>query len=217
VGQIRGYDPARYLQGLVARAWQEARTRRQVVHLEGPWPTITLLPTAGVAVVAGGTATLRPYSPQHDLPSHARITFTPAPLYGPNHHHAADLEVLIWDLALGASAGRIPEGVAPEEPCALRDWPILTRFTPTPAATDIIALWTRKPVTLTGTSSLLNIPLREVCTFYSAAHAVGLVVPAPGPASEASPARPVVAGQRRGFLRRASGKVHVAREQEAGA
>jgi hypothetical protein len=182
------YEPARYLQGLVERARQEALKRRQSVHLEGPWPTITLLPMVSAAVVAGGTAALGPYSLQHDLPSQARITFAPAPLYRPNHQDAIDLETLIWDLALGASAGRIPEGVAPEIPCKLRDRPDFTRLTPTPGARSIVTLWARQPATVTGTSSMLKIPLREVCTFYSAAHAVGLVVPVLDAAFEAPPA-----------------------------
>jgi hypothetical protein len=210
VGRICGYEPARYLQGLVARARQEGLRRNRAVHLEGPWPTITLLPTCGTAVVAGGAQALRPYSPQYDLPSHGRVTFTPAPLFSPNHPDAIDLEALIWELALGACGGRVPEGTQPDALCALRDWPNFTRLAPTPGAMSIAALWTCRVITLEETARTLQIPLKEVCSFYSAAHAVGLITP-PTEIAPASPvARSVTPSPRSGLLRRVFEKLRVA-------
>ena len=206
--RIRTYDPGRYLQGLVTRARQEALRRGQAVHLEGPWPTISLLPTCGTAVVAGGAAALRPFGPQYDLPSHVRPTFTPAPLFSPNHPDAVDLDALIWELAIAASAGRVPEGVTVDRPCLLRDWPNFTRLTTTSGAMGIAALWTREPATLMDTARVLQVPLTQVCTFYSAAEAIGLIVAPEGlvaaPAASAS-TRP---SPHRGLLRRVFDKLY---------
>lgn len=203
------YEPARYLQGLVVRARQEALRRRQAVHLEGPWPTLTLLAASGTAVVPGGAAALRPYGPQYDLPSHARVTFTPAPLFSPHHPDAVDLDTLIWELALAAAAGRIPEGVSLQTPCSLRDWPNFTRLKPTPGAMSVAALWIREPVTLADTARVLDLPLPDVCSFFSAAQAIGLIAPAEDDAPPPPPPPALAAGPRRGLLRRVFDKLRV--------
>lgn len=210
VERISTYEPVRYLQGLVVRARREGLRRDRAVHLEGPWPTITLLPSCGRAVVAGGAEALRPFSPQYDLPSHGRVTFTPAPLFSPNHPDAVDLEGLIWELALGASGGRVPEGTRAESLCSLQDWPNFTRLTPTPGAMSIAALWTRQSITLEETARTLQVPLKEVCSFYSAAHAVGLIAAATDAAPATPAARSVTPSPRRGLLRRMFQKLYVA-------
>jgi hypothetical protein len=213
--QICTYEPARYLQGLVVRAHREASRRGCAVHLEGPWPTITLLPASGTAVVSGGAECLRPFSPQYDLPSHGRATFTPAPLFSPNHPDAVVLERVIWELALGAAAGRVPDGTQPDVPCALRDWPNFPWLAPDSGAMSIAALWTRQAITLEETSRTLQIPLREVCGFYSAAHAVGLITPVTDVAAGAGGvagtdgALTQAPGLRHGLLRRVFEKLHV--------
>jgi hypothetical protein len=204
------YEPARYLQGLVVRARWEALRRDGVVHLEGPWPTITLLPACGTAVVVGGMEALRPFSFQDGLLSNARVTFAPAPLFSPNHPDAVDLEAMLWELALGASAGRVPEGTRPDGPCALRGWPDFARLAPPPGAVSIATLWIGCPTTLEDTARTLRIPLREVCSFYSAAHAVGLITPVAGAVPPAPADHTVAPSPQRGLLRRMFEKLHVA-------
>lgn len=215
MARICTYEPAHYLQGLVVRAHREALRRGCAVHLEGPWPTITLLPASGTAVVSGGAECLRPFSPQYDLPSHGRATFTPAPLFSPNHPDAVALEGVIWELALGAAAGRVPDGTQLDAPCALQDWPDFTRLAPVSGAMSIAALWTRQAVTLEETARTLQVPLREVCGFYSAAHAVGLIAPvtdvAAGAAGTAGTAgvSPQASSLRHGLLRRVFEKLYI--------
>jgi hypothetical protein len=212
VARICTYEPAHYLQGLVVRAHREALRRGCAVHLEGPWPTITLLPASGTAVVSGGAECLRPFSPQYDLPSHGRATFTPAPLFSPNHPDAVAVKGVIWELALGAAAGRVPEGTQPDVPCTLQDWPNFTQLAPVSGAMSIAALWTRQAITLEETARTLQVPLWEVCSFYSAAHAVGLITPVTEVAAGAvgAPAAPPEAlSLRPGLLRRVFEKLHV--------
>jgi hypothetical protein len=212
VERISSYQPDRYLQGLVARARREGLRRDRAVHLEGPWPTITVLPSCGRAVVAGGAPALRAFSPQHDLPSHGRVTFTPAPLFGPSHPDAVDLGGLIWELAVSAAGGRVPDGTHPGGLCALRDWPNVTWLAPTPGAMSIAALWTWQSITLEDTARTLQVPLKEVCSFYSAAHAVGLIATVTGTVPAAPAARSVTPSPRHGLLRRMFQKLYVAGE-----
>lgn len=203
------YDPDRYLQGLVTKAGREALVRRCAVHLEGPWPSITLLPGCGTAIVTGGPSTLDAFAPQYGLADHARVTFTPAPLFSPNSPDAVSLESLVWQLAVQASAGRVPVGTEVDRPVALSDWPNFTRLAPTRWAMNIAALWTQEPSTLEDTAAGLGISLREVCTFYSAVRAVGLVAEATRTVPAGQP-QPAEVGPRRGLLRRVFDKLRVA-------
>jgi hypothetical protein len=209
-GRVSFYEPARYLQGLVVRARREALRRCGAAHLEGPWPTITLLPACGSAVVIGGPEALQPFATQYDLPSCGRVTFTPAPLFSPHHPGAVDLEALVWELALGASAGRVPQGTHPGGLCALRERPDFARLAPPPGSMSIAALWTRRLITIEDTARTLQIPLREVCNFYSAAHAVGLITPVADVGPAASAVRSVAPSPRPGLLQRVFERLHVA-------
>jgi len=206
------YDPNRYLQGLVVQACRAALSRDQAVHVDGLWPTITLLPSTGTAIIAGGKAALDPHATLPDLLSSARLTFTPAPRFSPSHPDAMPLEALIWQLALAASRGRLPAGTPLDRSCALGGWPNFTRLAPAPGAMGIAALWTQAPHTLLDTARTLRLPHSHVFSFYSAADALGLVVDDhdPPPPPPPPPARPSPAPTARpGFLRRAFARLHV--------
>lgn len=202
------YDPDRYLQGLVARACRDAVSRDQAVHVDGLWPTITLLPNAGTAIVAGGRAALDPHAGVPDLLSNARLTFTPAPRFNPNHPDAMPLEALVWQLALAASRGRLPIGTPVDQPCALRGWPNSTRLAPAPGAMAITALWSQGPATLLETAEVLRLPHSYVFSCYSAVSALGLLVadPAPTPPPARCPTEPAAPP---GMLRRAFARLRI--------
>lgn len=200
--EVVHYDPRRYLQGLVQDALNRAVQRDRAVHVEGPWPSIALYPGARCAIVFGPERELRRCAGTADLPAQARLTFTPAPCFRPNHPYAVPLDGLIWKLALAASRGRLPRGVDLDTLCSLRDWPNVTRLVLTPGALSVAALWTREPYTLRQTVRLLGLPPGDVFVFYSAAAALGLI-------DHTRPARPPLAepeqvtdSPRRGLLRR---------------
>jgi hypothetical protein len=169
------YDPRRYLQGLVTRACQAALTRSQAVHVAGLWPTITLLPNLEMALLPGGLAALSPHAGVPGLLSDARLTFSAEPRLRPSHPNALPLDTLIWHLALAASRGRLPTGTPLDHRCSLREWPDFSRLAPTPEAMSIAELWTRNPLSLLRTAEMLRLPEAYVFSFYSAAHALGLV------------------------------------------
>ncbi|KPM56131.1 hypothetical protein ACG83_13435 [Frankia sp. R43] len=174
---VRRYDPARYLQGLVASAWRQAADRGQAVYIQGDWPGIAVYPRSLTAVVYGGEDSLRPYAGTEDLPLRAGLVFSRAPEYDVNHPGMVPLDVLMWKLALGASRGRLPLDTPLDTPCALWEWPNFTRLIVTPGAMSVAALWARQVCTLSETISLLRLPAEDVFVFYSAAVAVDLVHP----------------------------------------
>ncbi|MEJ2579691.1 MAG: hypothetical protein P8Z68_11465 [Kineosporiaceae bacterium] len=172
------YDPGRYLQGVVHTARDQAVARNRAVYIEGPWPTITVFPSTGPALVEGGADRLQPYLARLGVASGARLTFAPEPLFSPHHPDSLALDTLVWGLALAASDGRLPQGTSLDRRCSLRSWPNFTRLTQTPGAMAIAALWSRESFGLLDTASALDLPREHVFTFYSAVLALGLLAPA---------------------------------------
>lgn len=172
------YDPDRYLQGVVLAARDEAVARNRAVYVEGPWPTITLFPSTGTALVNGGAEGLLPYMSQPDLSTGARLTFAPEPLFSPHHPDSLAMDTLVWGMTLAASDGRLPVGTPRDRRCSLRSWPNFTRLAGAPGGMAIAALWSREPHSLLETADLLELPREHVFSFYSAVLALGLLAPA---------------------------------------
>lgn len=91
---------------------------------------------------------------------------------------AISVEALLWKLTVWMSRGRVSQGTALDEPVAMRHWPNMTRLLVTPNALRIAALWSGDARSLLNTAEVLKIPLAHVLTFYSAAKAIGLAIPA---------------------------------------
>lgn len=81
---------------------------------------------------------------------------------------------LIWALALHTAHNRVPQGTDPEQFVFLYQWPNLTRFVQTPHAMRISSFLAKQPRSLSAIAKSLNIPQRDVFSFYSAAHAIGI-------------------------------------------
>jgi len=110
------------------------------------------------------------------------------------------IESFIWKLTTWVSRGRIPVGTNLTVPVVLRRWPNMTRLLLTPNALRIAALWTAQPRSLLSTAKALHIPLSHALSFYSAAHALGLIT---GPKRQVDflfQPEPVVENQRRGMF-----------------
>lgn len=166
------YAPARYLQHILAEAWQAARAAERPVAVEGPWPTFCLFPGEGAVELSVPCKQYRPFAIIPDLQGESRQVFL-----HPQHKASGECvayQAFLWKLALWAARGRLPQGTPLDTPVYLRHWPNLTRLELTPSALAIAALWAREPHTLRRSLELLGIPQRWVFAFYSATHAVGL-------------------------------------------
>ena len=74
-----------------------------------------------------------------------------------------------------AARGRIPLGTDPSTKVKLKHWPNLTRLQTFPNAMRIASLWSRQPVSLLESATVLGIPQRYVFAFFSAVQVLGLV------------------------------------------
>ena len=169
------YDPARYLQGLVADVSQEAAERGHSALIRGPWPSITLMPTLGLAQIAGADEHLRVYGIQPDMASRAKVSYLPVPVGAQRQPGVLPLDALVWKLSLWASRGRLPARTPLDTRVRLRAQPDFSRLAMTPGAARIAVFWSNRSGTLAETPGILQLPQRQVFGFYSAANAVGLI------------------------------------------
>jgi hypothetical protein len=167
------YNPDHYLQGHVQQALNTAIRYNKNVSIGGPWPAIDLMIENQRVLVDAGERQLRPYStlPDATLELDLQMHDQNRPVTGRREY---SLYAFIWQSALWASRGRLPEGTSLTQPIYLRRWPNFSRLVVTPHALAITALWTRQPRSVIDTATSLNIPQRYVFAFYSAAKAVQL-------------------------------------------
>lgn len=205
------YAPGRFLQGVVARVWENARRAGRPVALEGPWPSLVFFPADNKVQLGAALRQYRPFAIVPDLQDAPRET-----VLNPNVRPAGECigyESFVWTLALWAARGRLPRDTPLDAPVFLRTWPNFTRLDISPSALAIAALWVRQPHSLTHTIEALQLPQRWVFALYSATHAVNLsdvsrravdymAVP--------NPPAPLIE-RRSGFLSRVLGKLRLAR------
>ncbi len=88
---------------------------------------------------------------------------------------ALPIEVLLWNLALRTSRGRLPRGTSLAQVYRLSRWPNFTRLDQFPDCLRIAAYWTRGPARLTDIAERLDTEQKYVNLFFTAACAVGLI------------------------------------------
>lgn len=87
-----------------------------------------------------------------------------------------NFDELLWQASYYASQGRLIEGCEREDVIQISYWPNLTRLPGPPSAIVIAALLTRYPTSITLASRILNVPMREMFEFYSAAYSAGFAI-----------------------------------------
>ncbi len=85
------------------------------------------------------------------------------------------MEDLLWEAALGASQGRLVNGLRKYDVVQFTRWPDLTRVSLTPNAMRICALLTRFPSGITLSCRILKIDEAEMYSVCSAAKILGIV------------------------------------------
>jgi hypothetical protein len=91
---------------------------------------------------------------------------------------ATPIQKFIWDIAVRTARGRIPEGTNCEDNYLLEQWPNLTRISRVANSMRISAFWLDQPQSINDVIRQLNIPAYDVYTYFSAAIASGLLIPA---------------------------------------
>lgn len=83
-------------------------------------------------------------------------------------------DALLWDLALGASAGRWPKTLLIDDPVRLNHWPNLTRLQSPEGAFALFAHWHGQALTLSDLVQASGLECSKVATLMSACWACGL-------------------------------------------
>lgn len=84
------------------------------------------------------------------------------------------LEKLIWDAAIGASLGRLPQGSDEHATMKLKYWPNFTRLKLCTGYLQIASLWSQNGLSIKQVRNHLPQYAREINAFYSAAQSLHL-------------------------------------------
>jgi hypothetical protein len=172
------YQPADMLQGVVADVLSTARQTGRPVFIEGLGAPLFMSPLRSFVLTE---------IPSHRLTALCRISISmeqlrislldeeqAEKLTAGSKGKKEPIATFLWKLAILCARGRVPVGVALDEPVRLVLTSGLT-LPSMPGGDAISLLWQTKSVTLRDTPERLRIPYRDVFNFYSAAKVVGLI------------------------------------------
>lgn len=179
------FDPGRFLLGRIQTALEEARTTEQALVVTC-WddktvvfdPTLCTTTTSltdsqvrNLAIVpCDGASGLSVTMQYHDRTSR-QLASTPGT-------RVLSTEVFLWNLGVLTSRGRVPSGTEINERMYLLRWPNLTRVVLPRHAMRVLAYWIQQPCALLRMFELLEVPMNDIFSLYSGAHAAGLAGPA---------------------------------------
>ena len=171
------YQSEHYLQSELKTTYEQARKagKNALITLGGG--TITIDPEQGLAKVGMGKFQLREVSSfplNHNNFKISLISEEKAPIERGEGANVFRLRALIWQTTLYAAQGRVPEETDMDAPMQLRHWPNLTRLMLFEGAVRISAAWAAHAESINQLASRLDLPVRNISSFYSAAYALDL-------------------------------------------
>jgi hypothetical protein len=173
------YDPDKYYQGYVQRAFKQAHDENSVLQLTLGWNPLIIVPHKNQIWWDADDKLLKAVS---DIEINAKtvslVKIAPDELDEDSvtPEKKQDMEAFLWKLTLWSSRGRYPISIDIDGPILLKRWPNFTRQIITPHALRIAALLIKDgPDTMIGIANTLNIELRYVSIFVSAASALDLI------------------------------------------
>lgn len=179
------YDPDKYYQGYVQRAFSKATNEKHAFQLTLGWNPLIILPQNKQIWWDADDKLLKAVSDieiniNTAVATSLNLSDLNESLMVPEKKQ--DMDAFLWKLALWSSRGRYPQAIDIESPIQLKRWPNFTRYIITPHALRISALLIKEgPDTMIGIANTLNIELRYVSIFVSATHALGLIRQIPSP------------------------------------
>jgi hypothetical protein len=171
------YQPGLYLQGELKLACEQAREAGKNARIALGGATITIDPEQGLAQMGMGKFQLREVSSFPLNHKNFKISLVPANKPRIENDGASTvlrLSELIWQTSLYAAQGRVPEGVDMDMPVQLERQPELTRLMLTSEAVRISTAWVAQAESVNQLANQLALSVRDVASFYSAAHALDL-------------------------------------------
>lgn len=208
---LASYNPKDYYQGYVQSAYKIALAQKRVLKLNSGWKPLIILPHSREIWLEADDKLLRAFA---GVGVNAKaITVSPVDPQSVTAdidvERIQEMDAFLWKLAIWSSKGRYPHSIDINSPIYLKRWPNFTRYIVTPHALRISSLLIgRGPQTLPNIASLLDIELRYVYVFISAAYALGLAGQAQRQADALiRPELPVKAPERKGILNRIINKL----------
>ncbi len=207
-GKSAYFDASDLLLGYLLQARSRAVSSNKPVRIEdqlaGGVKPITLLPQSSEVVTC---------MTDDELKSLCSVKLDKAVNIRPFTHIKSDdidagsrkqsLESFIWKIAIWTSNGRVPIGTQVKAPTSLKQWPNFTRLMMMPDALRIASLWNDMPHPPLLVAKVLKVPVQHVFSFYTAAHAIGLLDTAVRPVEgKMSKPVPVKKHQHRGLFKR---------------
>ena len=178
--ELASFDERKTLLRPLKKAVQLAREKNAAVEVFG-------LPTPLVVMAGGERIFVDLANPRMRhicaMPMQAMPVIKPLPIsllecekrYPLHHRHMHLAETVIWQIALWASRGRLPQSLAPDQPVQLDYWPNFTRLTVTPHALAIASLWVNHSLSAVEVAEKMQVPQRYVFALASAASSTGLL------------------------------------------
>jgi hypothetical protein len=179
------YDPDKYYQGYIQRAFNKAHEQQQALQLTLGWNPLIILPQNKQIWWDADDKLLKAVS---DIEININTAVATAIDQSQLDESSMavdkkqDMGAFLWKLTLWSSRGRYPQAIDINSPIQLKRWPNFTRYIVTPHALRITALLIKEgPDTMIGIANALNIELRYVSIFVSATDALGLIRQIPSP------------------------------------
>ena len=183
------YNPEKFLQGKILRAISEGNKMQKSMFLrcwKDHWIVTfpgsdSLLQNVGDNKIK--TLGLVPLGDEEEQFSYSEHQFadneillmadTPA-----DKVKLVPIERFLWDLTVKTARGRVPEGTSLDELYVVQHWPNLPRLAHSQNAMRISAFWINQPQSINHIVEKLNIPQKDVLTYFSAARSIGILIPA---------------------------------------
>ncbi len=205
------YDPEKYLQGYIQKAYRLALRENRKVSLKGPWRPIVIIPETREIWVEQSHAHLYALAVMPIRTKDVSIQVIKQERSMPEKGGSLQsIEFFLWKLAMRTARGRIPVGTDLRAPVYLVHWPNLSRLMPVQNGLRIAALWANQPISLMETATMLDIAPKYVFSFYSVANALGLVKQQTKNSGEkrAAPVSSQPEQERRGLFRKILARLH---------
>lgn len=173
------YDGDDYLQGALLKALRKARKNKNNILIEFGNGSITVDVDQSLVQMGMGSFQLRELASFPLNRDKVKISLLPrrqVQVDPKSGRSIGSLEALIWKIALFASRGRAPVGTNLSTPMRLKSWPNFTRLLLSPGALRVAALWTGHSFSVSQLSKTLKLSNSDVLSFYSAAHAIDLIL-----------------------------------------
>lgn len=175
--EAQTYEPNNYLQHELKLAREQALKAGKNAVIKIGSATITVDPEQGLVQMRVGKFQLREVSSFPLNHNNFEVRLVPekeAQVDRAGKSKVLKLPELIWQTTLYAAQGRVPAGFDLDEQVQLSRWPNLTRLMLTSGAVRMSALWVMRPASVSEIATKLELSIRDVSSFYSAAQALDL-------------------------------------------